>query len=35
MIKNGPAPIPDLNSQYGTGGGLGNGGGLPNRWWTD
>jgi len=38
MLKNGPAPIPDLNSQYGTdlasGGGSGSGG-LPDRWWND
>lgn len=35
FLKNGPAPIPDLNSTYGTSaGGLGAGGGLANRWWS-
>lgn len=35
MIKSGPAPIPDLNKQYGTDNvGVATGGGLPNKWWT-
>lgn len=34
MMKSGPAPIPNLNSQYGTSGvGMQDGGGLPDSWW--
>jgi hypothetical protein len=34
MNQSGPAPIPDLNNQYGTETAGGNSGGLPNRWWV-
>lgn len=37
MLKDGPAPIPDLNNQYGTDVANvgGSGGGLPDHWWGD
>lgn len=40
MIQSGPSPIPNLNQQYGTdiasgSASGGNGGGLPNKWWSN
>ena len=35
MIQNGPAPIPDFNSLYGTSASNASGNGdLPNKWWN-
>lgn len=39
MLASGPAPIPDLNNQYGTNGApsgvTGGSGSLPDKWWTN